>query len=40
MMSPDPESSGGWNSMGRFNVWTAALNVNMPWLFFIMENIR
>lgn len=30
MMSPDPESSGDGIQMGRFNVWTAGLNVNMP----------
>jgi outer membrane protein len=30
MISPDPESSGDGIQMGRFNVWTAGLNVNMP----------
>lgn len=30
MMAPDPETSGDGIQMGRFNVWTAGLNVNIP----------
>lgn len=30
MMSPDPESSNEGIQMGRFNVWSAGLNVNIP----------
>ena len=30
MFAPDPETSGDGIQMGRFNVWSAGLNVNMP----------
>lgn len=30
MMTPDPETSADGIQMGRFNVWSAGLNVNLP----------